>query len=198
MRLSNAGRTVLIIQALLLGGLGVAGLEAAGLSSTRLTTILGFSLNTPHSVLLLATAVGSAVAAAWLRVARLWSLIEATAFTLIFVIGAAGSRGGAAHSWLGLNAPDHFLHLGLAILAGVLATTLLSRPAILAETDESRGEHSRPLPRDEETDETRAMVQAEMAVAEGHPTPEQARWVHDDAEQRARTRRARAWQSYLR
>jgi hypothetical protein len=49
-----------------------------------------------------------------------------------------------------------------------------------------------------ETDETREMIQAELAVGEGHATAEQAGQVHEDAEQRARTERARAWQKYLR
>lgn len=51
------------------------------------------------------------------------------------------------------------------------------------------GEHYR----DEETDR---LVAAEVAVAEGHATPEQERLVREDAQRRANEARRRAWELY--
>jgi hypothetical protein len=198
MRSDHLGRTLLMVQALGLAGLALVGLDAAGDSPTGIAAVFGFTLNAPHSVLLLATAAASTLAAMWGRVSRMWALTQATAYTLIFVIGAAGSMGGAPHTWLALNGPDHFLHLGLAVLGGLLGTALLARPAVLAEADEGLGGLSSATPREEESAETREMIDAEMAVAEGHATTEQARRVHDDAQQRAETERDRAWQQFQR
>ncbi|MGH3796843.1 MAG: DUF4383 domain-containing protein [Pseudonocardiaceae bacterium] len=45
-------------------------------------------------------------------------------------------------------------------------------------------------------DEDDRWVAAEMAVAEGHPTPEQDRQVREDAQRRAADARRRAWELY--
>lgn len=197
MRPDRVGRTILVVQAVIIGVLAVLGLVFAADSPTGVASVAGFTVNVPHGVLLLLTAAGSALAAAWARIGRFWALTQATAYTLIFVIGAAGSLSGAPHSWLALNGADHFLHLGLAVLGGVLGTALLTRPAVMAESNDGLGDE-RPIPREEEPAETREMIDAEMAVAEGNATPEQARRVREDAEQRARAERGRAWEQYQR
>lgn len=198
MRLDRAGRIVLAVQALLLGALAVAGLLAAANSPTGVGVVAGFELNIPHSVLLLVTAGTSALAAGWARVARALAVIQTIGYTLIFLIGTSISAGSARDTWLQLNTADHFLHLGLAILGGLLGTVLLVQPAVIPGASEIATEHSSPTPREEESDETRDMIAAEIAVAEGHPTAEQERRVEEDAQRRATARRRRAWQQFRR
>ncbi|MBV8997321.1 MAG: hypothetical protein JO287_27325 [Pseudonocardiales bacterium] len=71
----QTGRIVLVVQALLIAGLAVAGLIAAVGSPTGVGHIAGFSLNIPHSVLLLATAGASVLAVVWWsRAGRLWAM----------------------------------------------------------------------------------------------------------------------------
>jgi hypothetical protein len=56
MRLHQTGRIVLVVQALLVLALAIAGLISAAGSPTGVGHVAGFSLNVPHSALLLATA----------------------------------------------------------------------------------------------------------------------------------------------
>lgn len=124
MRLYQTGRIVMVMQALLVAGLAVAGLFVAAGSPTGVGHIAGFSLNIPHSLLLLATAGASLLAALWSRIGRLWAMAQAALYTLVYVIGTAASTGHSQDTWLRLNTPDHFLHLGLALVGGVLIPTL--------------------------------------------------------------------------
>lgn len=93
MRLHQSGPTTLIAQALLITGLAVAGLLTASGSPTGTSDIAGFSLNVPHSLLLLATAGASVLAALWSRIGRLWAMTQAVLYTLVFVIATAASTG---------------------------------------------------------------------------------------------------------
>lgn len=195
MRPDRAGRLILLAQALSVGAFAVMGLDSARVAPAGVGTVAGFTVNVPHGVLLLVTALGGVAAALWSRISRLWVSSQAVAFTLLFVVGAAGSLGGAPHSWLALNGPDHFLHLGLAVLGGVLATSLLSRPALVAEPASASDEREHPS-RDEESDHTRRMIEAEVAVGEGHASPEQAREVREEVRQRTEAERRRAWQAF--
>lgn len=192
MRSPRPAQIVLVTQALLLGGLAVAGLLVAAGSPTGVAEVAGFQLNTPHSVLLLATAGASALAAVWARVARAMALSQAVVYTLVFLIGTPASAGRPQDSWLALNTSDHFLHLGLALLGGVLGTAVLLRPAVLPAAQGDSADQ--PTPREEETEETRDMIAAEVAVTEGHATDEQVRRIQDDAQRRADAERRRAWQ----
>ncbi|MGH3909066.1 MAG: DUF4383 domain-containing protein [Pseudonocardiaceae bacterium] len=189
MRSPRNAQIVLVGQALLLGGLAVAGLSTAAGSPA---VVAGLQLNTPHSVLLLATAGASVLAAVWVRVARAVALTQAVVYTLVFLIGTPASAGRPQDTWLALNTPDHFLHLGLALLGGVLGTAVLLRPAALPEAQEDSTDH--PTPR--ESEETRDMIAAEVAVTEGHATDEQVRRLQDDAQRRADAERHRAWQQF--
>jgi hypothetical protein len=200
MRLDQSGRIVLVVQALVLSGLAVAGLLAAAGSPTGVGHVAGFWLNTPHSVLLLATAGASVLAALWSRVGRIWAMVQATIYTLAFIIGTATSAGRPQDTWLALNTSDHFLHLGLALLGGVLSTALFwpvtpddHGPSRILPGDPPPSEQRPPKTR-EESEETRDMIAAEVAVTEGHATPEQARRVQEDAQHRADAERRRAWQ----
>jgi len=193
----------LVVQALVLGGLGVAGLLAATASSTGAGQVVGFSLNTPHSVLLLATAGASVLAALWRRAGRFWAMAQAFVYTLAFVIGSASSAGQPQDTWLALNTPDHFLHLALALLGGVLSASLFwpTNPDPHAPSRILPGEppptEQRSLKQgEEEPEETRDMIAAEVAVTEGHATPEQTRLVEEDAQRRADARHDRAWQQF--
>ncbi|HEV7828622.1 MAG TPA: DUF4383 domain-containing protein [Pseudonocardiaceae bacterium] len=200
MRLHQTGRIVLVVQALLLSALALAGILAAAGSPTGVGHVAGFSLNTPHSVLLLATGVVSGFTALWSRIGRRWAMIQAVLYTLAFVIGTAPSNGRSQDTWLALNTPDHFLHLGLALLGGVLSTALFW-PALSGDRAVSRILPGDPPPteqrsltsRAEESEETRDMIAAEVAVTEGQATPEQARRVHEDAQHRADADHRRAW-----
>ncbi|MGH3781995.1 MAG: hypothetical protein ACRDRO_15595 [Pseudonocardiaceae bacterium] len=105
-----------------------------------------------------------------------------------------------------MNTPDHFLHLGLAIVGGVLIPTLFwpTAPGADGPTQVIPGETPPSLERpprssqreSEESDQTRDMIAAEVAVTEGHATPEQARRVHDDAQRRANAHHRRAWKQF--
>jgi hypothetical protein len=123
-QLHQIGRIVLMVQAPLLSALGLAGFLAAASSPTGVGHVAGFALNTPHSGLLLATGVVSGLTALWRRIGRRWAIIQAILYMLVFVIGTAPSNGRSEDTWLALNTPDHFLHLGLALLGGVLSTAL--------------------------------------------------------------------------
>jgi hypothetical protein len=124
MRLHQTGRIVLVVQALLVSALAIAGLISAAGSPTGVGHVAGFSLNVPHSALLLATAGASVLAALWSRIGRIWAMTQAALYTLIYVIGTAASTGHSQDTWLRLNTPDHFLHLGLALVSGVLSPAL--------------------------------------------------------------------------
>jgi hypothetical protein len=201
MRLDQLGRIVLVVQALLLSGLAVAGLLAVAGSPIGAAHVAGFLLNIPHCVLLLATAAASALAALRSRYGRIWAMLQATFYALAYVIGTAISAGSPQDTWLALNTPDHFLHLGLALLGGVLSPALFW-PAIrddhgssgILPGDPPPAEQRPPRTREEESEETRDMIAAEVAVTEGHATPEQARRVQEDAQRRVDAERRRAWQ----
>jgi hypothetical protein len=203
MRLHQTGRFVLVGQALLVAGLAGAGLLAARGSPAGVGYIAGFSFTTPHSVILLVMAGASVLAALWSRIGRLWAMTQAVLYTLIYVIGTAVSTGHSQDTWLGLNMPDHFLHLGLALVSGVLSPTLFwpTAPGTHAPMRILPGEppptEQRPSTSPhEEPDETQDMIAAEVAVTEGHATPEQARRVQEDAQRRADAEHRRAWKQY--
>jgi hypothetical protein len=203
MRTRQIGRTVLVVQALLVTALAVAGLLAAAGSPTGVGHIAGFSLNIPHSLLLLATAGASVLAALWSRIGRVWAMAQAALYTLVYVIGTAASTGHSQDTWLRLNTSDHFLHLGLALLSGMLSPALFwpTAPGAHAPMRILPGEppptEQRPpgSPKDEPA-EIREMIAAEVAVTEGRATPEQARRVQEDAQRRADAEHRRAWEKY--
>lgn len=197
MRSRRIGQLMLLTEALLLGGLGVAGLVITADAPTGVAEVAGFRLNTAHSVLLLATAAASGVAAAWTRIARGWAILQTTVYTLAFLIGTPASAGRPQDTWLALNTADHFLHLGLAVAGGLLATALLVTPAVIPIPQEDVAQR-RPSPREEESAQTREMINAEVAVAEGHPTAEQQRRVEEDAQRRADAEHRRAWEQFQR
>lgn len=199
----QTGRIVLVVQALLVAALAVAGLLAAAASPTGVGHIAGFSLNIPHSLLLLATAGASVLAALWSRIGRFWAMTQAALYTLIYVIGTAASTGHSQDTWLRLNTPDHFLHLGLALVSGMLSPALFwpTAPGAHAPAGIMPGEppptEQRPLSSaKEEPAETRDMIAAEVAVTEGRATSEQARRVQEDTQRRADTEHRRAWEQY--
>ena len=199
----QTGRIVLVVQAMLIAALAVAGLLAAAGSQTGVSHIAGFSLNIPHSLLLLATAGASVLAALWSRIGRFWAMTQAALYTLVYVIGTAASTGHSQDTWLRLNTPDHFLHLGLALVSGMLSPALFwpTSPGAHAPARIMPGEppptEQRPVSSpEEESAETREMIAAEVAVTEGHATPEQARRVQEDAQRRADAEHRRAWEHY--
>ncbi|MGH3781996.1 MAG: hypothetical protein ACRDRO_15600 [Pseudonocardiaceae bacterium] len=89
LRLHHGGPIVLIMQALLLTGLAVAGLLTAVGLPIGVSHVAGFSLTTPHSLLLLATAAASVLAALWSRIGRLWAMAQAALYTVVFVVATA-------------------------------------------------------------------------------------------------------------
>jgi hypothetical protein len=203
MRLQQTGRIVLVVQALLIAVLAVAGLLAAAGSPTGVGHVAWFSMNTPHSLLLLAMAAGSVVAAAWARIGRFWAMVQAAIYTLAFVIGAAASTGHSQDTWLRLNTADHFLHLGLALVNGVLIPTMFwpslpggSAPLRMVPGEEPPAEQRPQNTSAEQSAETREMIAAEVAVAENHATPEQLRRVREDAQRRADEQHRQAWKHY--
>jgi hypothetical protein len=203
MPMRQTGRFVLVGQALLVAGLAVAGLVAAAGSPTGVGHVAGFSLNIPHSLLLLTTAGASVLAAPWSRIGRFWAMAQSALYTLVYVIGTAASTGHSQDTWLRLNTPDHFLHLGLALVSGVLSPALFwptapgaHAPARIMPGEPPPTEQRPPRSVEEEPAETREMIAAEVAVTEGSATPEQARRVQEDAQHRADTEHRRAWKQY--
>lgn len=203
MRLQQTGRIVLVVQALLIAVLAVAGLLAAAGSPTGVGHIAGFTVNTPHGLLLLAMAAGSVIAAVWAHIGRFWAMTQAGIYTLAFVITTAASTGHSQDTWLRLNTADHFLHLGLALLNGVLIPTLFwpTRPGDSAPLRIVPGEQppAEQRPQDsssEQSAETREMIAAEVAVTENRATPEQLRRVGEDAQRRADEQHRQAWKHY--
>jgi hypothetical protein len=193
MRLYQTGRTALAVLALVMGALAVAGLLTATGSPTGVGHFAGFSLNIPHSLLLLVTAVGSALAALTSRVGRLWAIAQAILYTMVYVIGTAASTGHSQDTWLRLNTSDHFFHLGLALVSGVLSAALFWPTAAGAHAP------TRILPGEPPPTEQRpasSSEAAEVAVTEGNATPEQARRVQEDAQRRSDAQRRRAWNHF--
>lgn len=203
MPMHQTGRIALLVSALLVAALAVAGLLAAASAPTGVGHVAGFSLNIPHSLLLLATASASVVAALWSRIGRSWAMAQAAVYTLVYVIGTAASTGHSQDTWLRLNTPDHFLHLGLALVSAVLSPALFwpTTPGAHAPMRILPGEppptEQRPAhtPKDQPA-QNQEMIAAEVAVTEGHATLEQARQVQEDAQRRADTEHRRAWKQY--
>lgn len=125
MRFKQVIRITLIVQGVLLGLLALAGLIVA-LTSGGPANVLGFRLNVPHSSLLLAVAVAGLLTAKILRWAKVFLPLQMGGFALLFVIGSAVSAGPGGETFLALNAPDLFLHLGLALIALTLGMLLAS------------------------------------------------------------------------
>jgi hypothetical protein len=203
MRLHQTGRTALVVLALLMAGLALAGLLAATGSPTGVGHIAGFSLNIPHSLLLLVTAVASALAALTSRIGRLWAITQAALYTLVYVIGTAASTGHSEDTWLRLNTSDHFFHLGLALVSGVLSAALFwptaagaHAPARILPGEPPPTEQRPASSSEEESETTRDMAAAEVAVTEGNATPEQAHRVQEDAQRRADVQHRRAWNQF--
>jgi hypothetical protein len=203
MRLQQTGRIVLVGQALLITVLAVAGLLAAAGSPTGVGHVAWFTVNTPHSLLLLALAAVSVVAAAWVRIGRFWAMAQAGIYTLVFVIAGAASTGYSQDTWLRLNTADHFLHLGLALVNGVLIPTLFwptlpggSAPLRMVPGEEPPAEQRPQDSSAEQSAETREMIAAEVAVTENRATPVQLRRVREDAQRRADEQHRQAWEHY--
>lgn len=203
MRLQQTGRIVLVVQALLMGVLAVAGLLAAANSPTGVGHVAWFTMNIPHSLLLLAMAAASVIAAAWARVGRFWAMAQAGIYTLAFVIGTAASNGHSQDTWLRLNTADHFLHLGLALVNGMLIPTLFwptlpggSAPLRMVPGEQPPAEQRPEDSSAEQSAETRDMIAAEVAVTENRATPEQLRRVQEDAQRRADEQHRHAWKHY--
>lgn len=202
MRLQQTGRIVLVVQALLIAVLAVAGLLAAAGSPTGVGHVAWFSMNIPHSLLLLAMAAGCVLAAVWARIGRFWAMAQAAIYTMAFVIGAAASTGHSQDTWLRLNTADHFLHLGLALVNGVLIPTLFwptapgSAPLTMVPGEEPPAEQRPHDSSAEQSARTREMIAAEVAVTENRATPEQLRRVREDAQRRADEQHRQAWKHY--
>jgi hypothetical protein len=203
MRTRHSGRIIFVVQALLIGALAIAGLIAAATSPTGVGHVASFSMNTPHSVLLLATAGASLLAVLRSRIGRFWAMIQAGVYTVVFLVGTAASTGHSQDTWLKLNTSDHFLHLGLALLGGVLSTGLFwpTAPDAHAPTRIVPGQPPPPEQRPpqmshEDPAHTQEMIAAEVAVTEGRATPEQERRVQQDAQRRADAEHRRAWKHY--
>jgi hypothetical protein len=191
------------VQALLIGALAIAGLIAAPASPTGVGHVASFSMNTPHSLLLLATAGASVLAALRSRIGRWWAMVQTGVYTVVFLVATAASTGHSQDTWLKLNTSDHFLHLGLALLGGVLSTALFwptapdaHTPARIMPGQPPPPEQRPPQTPHEDPAQTQEMIAAEVAVTEGRATPEQARRVQQDAQRRADTEHRRAWKHY--
>ena len=202
MRTRHSGRIIFVVQALLIGALAIAGLIAAAASPTGVGHVASFSMNTPHSVLLLATAGASVLAVLRSRIGRLWAMAQAGVYAVVFLVGTAASTGHSQDTWLKLNTSDHFLHMGLALLGGVLSTALFwptapdHAPGRIMPGQPPPPEQRPPQMSHEDSAQTQEMIAAEVAVTEGRATPEQARRVQQDAQRRADAEHRRAWKHY--
>lgn len=110
-------------QSVVLAVVGVAGLVMTwGASFTAQTedAFLALRLNPAHSVLLLVTAVLGAVCLTKRTRLRLFALVQAIVYILIFVFGSAYSVNTGNATFLDLNTPDHVLHAVLAMLGFIV------------------------------------------------------------------------------
>jgi hypothetical protein len=136
----------LAVEAVLLVGLGVAGL----VSSTPLalwahsataqtpTDVLGFRMNPLHSVLLIATGV-LAVATLWQPVwRRRFAATQTIGYMLLYVFGLAFAANTPTATMWNLNTADHVLH-GTLFVLGLTIVLMLYSSSFEPPIDDGRG-----------------------------------------------------------
>jgi hypothetical protein len=124
----------LAVEAVLLVGLGVAGLVTSGppalgahsATAQTATEVLGFRMNPAHSVLLIATgalAVLTLWHAAW---RRRFAATQAIGYMLLYVFGLAFAANTPTATMWDLNTADHVLHGTLFVLGLTFVLMLYS------------------------------------------------------------------------
>jgi len=125
----------LAVEAVLLVGLGVAGLvssapPALGAHSATAQTpteVLGFRMNPVHSVLLIATGV-LAVLTLWHQAwRRRFAATQTIGYMLLYVFGLAFAANTPTATMWNLNTADHVLHGTLFVLGLTFVLMLYSR-----------------------------------------------------------------------
>lgn len=171
--------------------------------STQGQQVLGLSSNGALSTISLI--VGAVLIAAAVRGGR-------TASTTTAVIGGLFLLSGLVHLAI-LNTPFNLLafrmpNVVFSLIAGMLLLFLGAYGRISAglPADNPYYRSRHPVEPDDEAQPEGAqrrqaddsMIADEVAVAEGHATPEQAERVHIDAQRRVDEERRRAWEAYER
>ncbi|WP_328306343.1 DUF4383 domain-containing protein [Actinomycetospora sp. NBC_00405] len=110
-------------EAVVLAAVGVAGLVTswgAGFTAQVPDTVLALRLNPANSVLLLVTAVLAAASLKSRSLLRRFAGLQAVAYLLLFVFGAAYSVNTGSATFLDLNTPDLILYGVLAVLGFIV------------------------------------------------------------------------------
>lgn len=119
--LGRIATSVLLGQSVVLAVIVVWAVVALATSGSP-ARVLNLTVTPAHAALLGATAVLGAASAVTRRWVRRWCVLQVLAFLVIYLVGLSAGSG-----WLGLNTPDHFLHLALALLGFVMMMLFSAR-----------------------------------------------------------------------
>jgi uncharacterized protein DUF4383 len=194
-RVHRVGAAILGVGLCVFGALGfVRRLEFLAVHGQN---VLGLSSNGLLSAISLV--VGAILIAAGLRGERISSTITVVIGSLFLLSGLVNLAVlNTKFNFLAFRMPNVFF----SFIAGILLLSLgaYGRFSAGLPADNPYYQHRHPSdPRPDDSDpESDRWVAAEVAVAEGHATPEQEQLVYEDARRRAVEARRHAWELYRR
>jgi hypothetical protein len=109
----DVGRAILVVEGLLLLLLGIGGVAAGG-------AVAGFQVNLPHGIALAVTGCAALVVAATRRLVLPFALLQLVAYGAAYLYGANIQGQHTGDVWQ-FNQADSWLHLGMAVVALVIA-----------------------------------------------------------------------------
>jgi hypothetical protein len=124
--LGRIATSLLVGQSVVLAVLAVWGFVALATSGSP-AQVLNLTVSPAHAVVLAATAVLGAASTVARRWVRRWCVFQVLAYLVLYLVGLTAGGTPAQPGWLGLNTPDHFLHLALALLGFVMMMLFSAR-----------------------------------------------------------------------
>jgi hypothetical protein len=112
----DVGRALLVTEGLLLLLLGLG----AGFVPSTPAVVAGFQVNQPHAIALAVTGIAALTVATTRRLVLPFALLQFLAYSAAFLYGA-NIQGQHTNDVWQFNQPDSWLHLGVAVLALVIA-----------------------------------------------------------------------------
>ena len=124
---------IVIVETLALLALAIAGWVNSDTMSphaTETAMVIGFELNTAHSLILGATGLAGLIAVWRARYLRWFLVLQTLGYLAFWVVGvtSSGARG-TKPTFLALNLADHLLHLGLFALGLILGLLMVTASA---------------------------------------------------------------------
>ncbi|HEY0497752.1 MAG TPA: DUF4383 domain-containing protein [Kutzneria sp.] len=110
----DVGRVILVAEGILLLLLGIAALV------TGQGVVVGFQVNQPHAIVLAATGLVALIVAATRRLVLPFALLQLLVYGAAFLYGSNIQGQHTGDMWQ-FNQADSWLHLGIAIIALVIA-----------------------------------------------------------------------------